>query len=83
MAVFPRRYQSPPLQHLHSFAHVGKFAIRPNTRNHDTLSRDVIIKTVADAVQRLGSSHSVDLKYYDCLILVEVYRASQSPQGGS
>lgn len=59
---------------------MDKFAIRPNTRNHDTLNRDVIIKTVADAVQRMGSSHSVNLKHYDCLILVEVYRVSQSPQ---
>ncbi|KAF7507300.1 hypothetical protein GJ744_010734 [Endocarpon pusillum] len=51
-----------------------KFAIRSNIRNNEQLSRDVVIKTVADAVTRLGSSHSVDLTNYDCLILIEVYR---------
>lgn len=51
-----------------------KFAIRPNIRNNEQLSRDVIIKTVADATTRLSSSHSVDLTNYDRLILIEVYR---------
>lgn len=48
-----------------------KFAIRPNLRNHKILSRDSIIQQVASIV---GPGHSVDLKHYDHLILVEVYK---------
>ena len=48
-----------------------KFAIRPTRRNHNDLKRDEIIKQVARSV---GRKHSVDLKNYDHLILVEVYR---------
>lgn len=55
---------------------LSKFAIRPTIRNNDKLDRDYIIKAVADAVSQLNTSHSVDLKNYDCLILVEVYRVS-------
>lgn len=48
-----------------------KFAIRTTIRNHSTLKRDGVIKQVADAV---GPSHTVDLKNYDALILVEIYK---------
>ena len=51
-----------------------KFAIRPTRRNHDVLKRDEIIKQVARAV---GKKHSVDLKGYDYLIMVDVYRVSR------
>ncbi|KAF8469021.1 hypothetical protein BDZ91DRAFT_721589 [Kalaharituber pfeilii] len=47
------------------------FAIRPSIRNHDVLTRDLIIGTVASCV---GPGHKVDLKEYDLLILVEVYK---------
>lgn len=50
-----------------------QFAIRPNVRNHKTMTRDTIIRTVAAAV---GQGHSVDLKNYDLLILVDIYKAS-------
>ena len=53
-----------------------KFAIRPTKRNHNVMKRDEIIKQVARCV---GSNHSVNLKNYDHLILVEVYRVSQPP----
>ncbi|KAF2862191.1 hypothetical protein K470DRAFT_16248 [Piedraia hortae CBS 480.64] len=48
-----------------------KFAIRPTIRNHDTLTREEVIKQVASIV---GPNHSVDLKYYDLLIIVEIYK---------
>lgn len=48
-----------------------KFAIRHTIRNNHDLDRDMVIKTVAKAV---GDGHSVDLKNYDLLILVDVYR---------
>ncbi|KAF4556319.1 tRNA acetyltransferase TAN1-like protein [Elsinoe fawcettii] len=48
-----------------------KFAIRPTIRNHNKLNRDTIIKKVASLV---GSKHSVDLKNYDALILVNVLK---------
>ena len=35
------------------------------------MKRDDVIKQVADAV---GSRHSVDLKNYDRLVLVDIYR---------
>ena len=52
-----------------------KFAIRPTRRNHNVMQRDDIIKQIAGIV---GSKHSVDLKNYDHLILVDVYRVSHS-----
>ena len=48
-----------------------KFAIRTTTRDNNLLKRDDIINKVASLV---GTKHSVDLKNYDLLILVEVYR---------
>ena len=48
-----------------------KFAIRPTIRNNHDLDRETVIKTVARAV---GNGHSVDLKNYDSLILVDVCR---------
>ncbi|KAF2219876.1 hypothetical protein BDZ85DRAFT_204729, partial [Elsinoe ampelina] len=48
-----------------------KFAIRPTIRNHNKLNRDIIIKKVASLV---GTNHSVDLKNYDALILVNVLK---------
>ena len=51
-----------------------KFAIRPTRRNHNVMKRDEIIRQIASAV---GPRHSVDLKHYDFLILVDVYRVSR------
>ena len=51
-----------------------KFAIRPTRRNHNVLKRDDIIRQIARTV---GPNHKVDLKAYDRLILVDVYRVSR------
>ncbi|KAI4280696.1 MAG: hypothetical protein L6R38_004243 [Xanthoria sp. 2 TBL-2021] len=48
-----------------------KFAIRTTIRNNHAMMRDEVIKRVADLV---GEPHTVDLKNYDQLILVDVYR---------
>lgn len=40
------------------------------------MKRDDVIKRVADLV---GKSHTVDLKHYDRLILIDIYRVS-TPQ---
>ena len=56
---------------FHDTESIYKFAIRPTIRNNDKLSREEVIKTVADAV---GKQHSVDLKNYDRLILVDCFR---------
>jgi len=50
-----------------------RFAIRPTRRNHNVMKRDEIIRQVAAGV---GRGHRVDLKNYDYLILVDVYRVS-------
>jgi tRNA acetyltransferase TAN1 len=52
-----------------------KFAIRPGIRNHNKLNRDEIIKTVAEFVGK-DHGHSVDLKNYDKLIIVECFKNS-------
>ncbi|KAL1800107.1 hypothetical protein ACET3X_000449 [Alternaria dauci] len=58
--------------HFHGADQVGKkFAIRPSIRNNKEFLRDNVIKTVAAAV---GPGHKVDLKNYDLLILVEIYK---------
>lgn len=44
-------------------------------RNHNILSRDDVIKTVADLVSKTDG-HTVDLKKYDKLIIVECYKVS-------
>ncbi|KAI9666641.1 MAG: hypothetical protein M1821_004577 [Bathelium mastoideum] len=57
--------------HFHQENGARKFAIRPTIRNSNMLSRDGVIKQVASAV---GPGHSVDLRGYDMLIIVEVYK---------
>ena len=64
-------YANPSLLFLFANLALIKFAIRTTIRNHSTLTRDGVIKQVADAV---GQSHTVDLKNYDLLILVEIYK---------
>jgi hypothetical protein len=57
-----------------------RFAIRVTVRNNGAVKRDEVIKTVATKVSQLGregeeeSRHKVDLKGYQRLVLVEVYR---------
>jgi tRNA acetyltransferase TAN1 len=53
-----------------------QYAIRPSVRSNEKFSRDVIIKTVADAV---GAEHKVDLTNYDLVILVDVVQVSLPP----
>lgn len=72
---------SPKLTHFLSWIVVctkkwqHQYAIRPTIRNNNTFKRDEVIKLVASAV---GDVHTVDLKNYDLLILVDVYRVSQT-----
>ena len=56
-----------------------KFAIRPTRRNHNIMKRDDIIKQIARAV---GRDHKVDLKGYDRLILIDVYRVGCARSAG-
>lgn len=52
-----------------------KFAIRPSIRNNNKLDRGQVIQTVAEKIGLLGQNmHTVDLKNYDKLVLVDVYR---------
>ncbi|KAI1625547.1 hypothetical protein EDD37DRAFT_308228 [Exophiala viscosa] len=52
-----------------------KFAIRPTIRNNNKLDRDQVIRVVADKIGAHGQGkHTVDLKGYDKLVLVDVYR---------
>jgi hypothetical protein len=53
-----------------------KFAIRPSIRNNKEFLRDGVINTIAAAV---GPGHKVDLKNYDLLILVEIYKVRLCP----
>ncbi|OQD85712.1 hypothetical protein PENANT_c009G08706 [Penicillium antarcticum] len=55
--------------HFHSGGPPKTYAIRPTVRGNHKLNRDIIIKTVADAV---GPEHPVNLKNYDLIILVDV-----------
>ena len=51
----------------------SQFAIRPTLRNHNVLTRDSVIRQIASLV---GPGHTVDLKGYELLIIVEVYQVS-------
>ena len=57
-----------------------KFAIRLTRRNHNIMKRDDIIKQIARAV---GRDHKVDLKGYDRLILIDVYRVGCARSAGA
>lgn len=60
--------------HFHAEGTSSKtFAIRPSIRHHNKsdMNRDTVIQLVAGIV---GKPHRVDLKAYELLILVEVYR---------
>ncbi|KAF2671790.1 THUMP domain-containing protein [Microthyrium microscopicum] len=58
--------------HFHGEDQVSKkFAIRANLRNHNQLKREEVIRRVAEIV---GHLHTVDLKNYDLLILIDVYK---------
>lgn len=46
-------------------------------RGNSKFNRDVLIKTIAQVV---GPGHSVDLKNYDLLILVEVVQVCATPR---
>ena len=54
---------------------LAQFAIRTTIRNHNTLTRDTVIRQVAKLV---GSPHSVDLENPDVFILVEVFKVGGS-----
>ncbi|KAL4897031.1 hypothetical protein BDV59DRAFT_198473 [Aspergillus ambiguus] len=66
LEVFAKEILAP---HFHAGGPPRKFAIRPSIRANSKFKRDDVIKTVARMV---GPGHSVDLKNYDLLILVEV-----------
>ncbi|EEH44426.2 uncharacterized protein PADG_00715 [Paracoccidioides brasiliensis Pb18] len=55
--------------HFHSGGPPKKYAIRPSIRNNTEWNRDIVIPLVAKIV---GPGHSVDLKNYDALILVDI-----------
>lgn len=42
-------------------------------RNHNMLKREAVIDQIASLV---GPAHTVDLKHYDLLILVETYKVN-------
>lgn len=52
-----------------------KFAIQVTRRNFNALEKGLIIKTVAECVGK-DHGHSVDLKNYDKLILIECYKTN-------
>lgn len=64
-----------PHFHTESGQQPVKFAIRPTIRNHNTLDRNELIRTVAEAVGH-DHGHSVDLKKFDKMILVECFKVS-------
>ncbi|OJD13841.1 hypothetical protein AJ78_05737 [Emergomyces pasteurianus Ep9510] len=55
--------------HFHSGGSPKKYAIRTSIRNNTEWTRDTLIPLVAKIV---GPGHSVDLKNYDALILVDI-----------
>lgn len=48
-----------------------QFAIRPTLRNHNILTRDGVIKQLASII---GPGHEVNLKNYDLLVVVEIFK---------
>ncbi|KAK4940202.1 hypothetical protein LTR10_019631 [Elasticomyces elasticus] len=74
--VLPPHFQvEPDGQGGETMSKGCKFAIRPTIRNNNKLDRDQVIRVVADKIVALGQGmHTVDLKGYDKLVLVDVYR---------
>ncbi|CCG80714.1 THUMP domain protein [Taphrina deformans PYCC 5710] len=61
--ILPAEFSGSPL----------KYKIDPTFRNHNVLNRDIVIPEVATAISGTGV-HTVDLKNYDVLVLIEVIR---------
>ncbi|OAX81059.1 hypothetical protein ACJ72_04604 [Emergomyces africanus] len=59
--------------HFHSGGPQKKYAIRTSIRNNTEWTRDTLIPLVAKIV---GPGHSVDLKNYDALILVDIVQVN-------
>lgn len=53
-----------------------KYAIQVDRRNFNTISREVVIKTVASCIDQKTYGHQVELKKFDKLILVNCYKNS-------
>jgi tRNA acetyltransferase TAN1 len=54
-----------------------QYAIRPNARDNNSMTRDNVIQTVAAVIRKDPSvGHIVDLKNYDVMILVESVKVS-------
>ncbi|KAB8200963.1 hypothetical protein BDV34DRAFT_216702 [Aspergillus parasiticus] len=68
LEAFAREILKP---HFHSGGGPKKFAIRPAMRSNQKFDRDNLIKTIASVV---GPEHSVDLKNYDLIILVDIIK---------
>ncbi|KAF7681561.1 hypothetical protein GT037_000537 [Alternaria burnsii] len=66
-----KKMMQPRRAKIFANARWPKFAIRPSIRNNKEFLRDGVINTIAAAV---GPGHKVDLKNYDLLILVEIYK---------
>ncbi|CAN6644380.1 tRNA acetyltransferase Tan1p [Trichomonascus vanleenenianus] len=70
---------TPEVLKPHFFKEEGqepvKFAINTSIRNHNVLSRTEIIENVAKAVGK-EHGHSVDLKNFDKLIMVQCFKSS-------
>lgn len=59
--------------HFHQGQKDVKFAVRVSSRHHNALKKMEVIQEVARTV---GQDHKVDLKKFDVLILVEIYKVS-------
>ena len=54
-----------------------QFAIRPTLRNHNVLTRDSVVKQLASII---GPGHEVDLKNYELLVVVEIFKVGGSAE---
>ncbi|EPY50693.1 tRNA acetyltransferase [Schizosaccharomyces cryophilus OY26] len=57
--------------HFHEGQQDLKFAVQATIRNHSILKKDDIYRSIAKCV---GREHKVDLKNYDLLIMVQVFK---------
>ncbi|EPX72366.1 tRNA acetyltransferase [Schizosaccharomyces octosporus yFS286] len=57
--------------HFHEGQHNLKFAVQATIRNHSVIKKDDIYRSIAKCV---GHDHKVDLKNYDLLVVVQVFK---------
>ena len=83
---FGKIYQRPrprfvPLVLTRPLSYIPQFKVEVHLRNHASLDRDVILKTVVDSIDK-SPGHTIDLKNPDVVAYVMVFKVRVTSSSG-